>query len=200
MNSFVYSSPSEVRTRDRITRRYSIDDPSRTRGHAECAILRDKNTAELSISIDGTIIMKWQCVNLVNDTKEYGCLIQPHESHENDILLTIDKSKPGKTCSIPKSDRFSEVRKISKILDSSSFRLIRNSEEINFTITGDYSLARMSECILSLVSFGLFRPKNCDFLTGVDLNDLTPGELTNLIMINITIRMVFTAFDFSPTS
>lgn len=200
MKDFVYSSASESRNRDKITRRYSIDDQLRTRGHAECSILRDVNTAEFSISIDGITAMQWKCVNLINESEKYHCLICPHGENESNIELTIEKSKPGMICSIPNSNRFSEIRKVGNRLDSSCFRVIRNGEEINFSITGDYSIARMAECFLSILSLGIFRPKNCDFLTGVDLLDLSPCESENLILINVTIRMLFTAFDFSSTS
>lgn len=200
MNYLVYSSASESRTRNKITRRYTLDDQLRTRGHAECSILRDSNTADFSISIDGATAIEWQCVNLINDPHKYQCLICSRGTNEINLELSINKSKPGKICSIPNSNRFSEVRKVGRRLDSSCFRAISNGEEVNFSITGDYSIARMAECLLSLLSLGFFRPKNRDFLTGVDLRDLTPSESESLILINVTIRMLFTAFDFSSTS
>lgn len=200
MNDLVYSSASESRTRDKITRRYTLDDQLRTRGHAECSILRDANTADFSISIDGATAMQWQCVNLINDSEQYQFLIFFRGQYEGNIELTINKSKPGEVCLIPNSKRFSEIRKVGRRLDSSCFRAVSNGAELSFSVAGDYSIARMAECFLSLLSLGLFRPKNHDFLTGVDLRDLTPSESESLILINVTIRMLFTAFDFSSTS
>lgn len=101
MNDLVYSSASESRTRDKITRRYTLDDQLRTRGHAECSILRDANTADFSILIDGATAMQWQCVNLINDSEQYQCLICFRGQYEGKIELTINKSKPGEVCLIP---------------------------------------------------------------------------------------------------
>lgn len=200
-NIFVYSSPAEKRTRDEIVRKYDIDDSKKNRGCVECVILRSCNAATISIILDGERILSWKCINLINNSEEYSCEASDFKGPTiADFRISISKSKPGIVCIFQNSSRFSAIRKIGNRLDSTCFRATFDNEEITFAISGDYSIAKMGEVIFSILSVGFFRPKNYDYITGLDRGDLTVGELTNLIIANATIRMVFTAYDFSPTS
>ena len=201
-NIFVYSSPRETRNKNEFVRKYTVDDHLKTRGYVEC-IIKSNYSAAIALVIDGDTVLSWRCINLVNNSSEYSCTVCDYEGCEDNIPFKICKSKPGVVCIFNRSDHLSEIRKISNRLDSNCLRFIRGNIEHDFTIIGDYSIVKMAEVILSALSIGTYRSKNYDYLTGVSLdnpNNLSISEINDLIMANVTIRMLFTAYDFSPTS
>lgn len=199
-NIYSYASPSEERRKDRIIRKYSVDVGGKTVGEIKCVIFKSSDKAEIDVLIDDQILLQWKCENLVNDAVQYSCLVCTNGDEFDDFFLHIDKSKAGTVCDIQKSDRFSQVTKVSKLASVSSFRLVDHEVELPFAVSGDYSLLRMMECVFSILTIGLYRPGNDDFMTGVCSDDLTAEEVRNLIIINSTMRMVFTAHDFSRGS
>lgn len=196
-NIYVYSYSTEKRESGCVTRKYAIDAFNNEIGYIKCSIFKSTNSAELLFVLEGNTEVWWVCKNIVCDAQKYSCSVSVVGRESFDVSLIINKSRPGIVCSLPNQLRISEIRKIGNCLKSESLKAYINDEEIDFSIARDTSFVKMCESIFSILSVGIFRPKNYDFITGIARSDLTEQEITQLLIINATVRMVFTGWDFS---
>jgi|LauGreDrversion2_6_1035139.scaffolds.fasta_scaffold11878_2 hypothetical protein len=196
-NIYVYSYSTEKRESSGLTRKYAIDAFNHEIGYIKCSVSKSTDSAEFSLVIEGNLAVCWTCKNIVCDSQKYSCFVSVVGREMFDISLVINKSRPGIVCSFPNSMRISEIRKVGNFLKSESLKVTINDEEIDFRIARDTSFVKMCESIFSILTIGIFRPKNYDFITGVSRSDLTEKEILHLLVINATIRMVFTGWDFS---